>query len=81
MPNKLRRGRLFLQYRCEPATQETSAHPMISDCRGGLPTWLGMMSAAGPIAPFHCDAEFGRYRCMTDMDQAASIGLDWEHAP
>jgi len=28
------------------------------------------------IASFRCDAEFGRYRAIADIDQAAPINLD-----
>ena len=29
------------------------------------------------IASFRCDAEFGRYRSMADIGQAAPINLNW----
>ena len=32
------------------------------------------------IASFRCDAEFGRHRGKADIDQAASIKLDYEYA-
>ena len=33
------------------------------------------------IATFRCTAEFGRYRGIADIDQAAPIKLDYECAP
>jgi hypothetical protein len=70
------RGGHYGQRSCEPRQQaEHMAAPTNaakrekSSCQlGAVHTWH--------IASFRCDADFGRYRGIADIDQAASINLD-----